>query len=152
VSTAHLTSKTRQQLETFDLEGVLYYPKGPWGWFVNVPAREDGLVVGDEVPADLKFCIEFAQSQEKDWIMFDCDGSIVPDLPTFEDDELLTGANHAALHTLAAVYAQHLTQKFGRNVKAVVTINGKISVKDDHEGGMYGLVSAEFVQAMVMHG
>lgn len=80
VSTAHLSPQTRQRLETFDVEGVLFYPKGPWGWFVNVPAREDGLVVGEEVPTDLKACIQFAQTLEKEWIMFDCDGTIIQDL------------------------------------------------------------------------
>ena len=88
VSTAHLSPETRQRLETSDIEGVLFYPKGPWGWFINVPSREDGLTVGDEVPADLKNCIEFAQTLEKEWIMFDCDGSIVQELPKFESDEV----------------------------------------------------------------
>ena len=149
VSTAHLSPQTRQRLETFDVEGVLFYPKGPWGWFVNVPTLEDGLVVGDEVPTDLKVCIQFAQSLEKEWIMFDCDGSIVQELPTF-DDEVPSGTNHDVLQQLAQAFACHLNVRYGRNCSVTVTNNGKISVKENIEDGMYALVSAEFVQTIVM--
>ena len=150
VSTAHLSPQTRQRLETFDVEGVLFYPKGPWGWFVNVPAREDGLVVGEEVPTDLKACIQFAQTLEKEWIMFDCDGTVIQDLPKFGDEEVPCCANHHALQQLAQAYARHLSARHNRNVKATVTSNGKISVKDDLEDGMFALLSAEFVQKIVM--
>lgn len=149
-STAHLSPQTRQRLEHFDLEGVLFYPKGPWGWFVNVPTREDGLVVGEEVPADLKACIEFAQTLEKEWIMFDCDGNVMQDLPTYAADEVPSSTNHHVLQQLAQAYARHLSVRHALNVTATVTSNGKISVKDDRENGMYALVSAEFVQTIVM--
>src|SRR2546428_10155927 len=96
VPTAHLSPQTRQRLEAFDVEGVLFYPKGPWGWFVNVPSREDGLVVGEEVPTDLKACIQFAQTLEKEWIMFDCDGTVMQDLPKFVDEEVPCCTNHQA--------------------------------------------------------
>lgn len=150
VSTAHLSPQTRQRLETFDVEGVLFYPKGPWGWFVNVPTLDDGLVIGDEVPTDLKTCILFAQTLEKEWLMFDCDGSIVQELPRFDVEEVPCCTNHSALQHLAQAYARHLSTRHGRNFTSTVTNNGKISVKDDLENGMYALVSAEFVQAMVM--
>ncbi|MFC6282181.1 MULTISPECIES: DUF5983 family protein [Polaromonas] len=150
VSTAHLSPETRQRLETFDVEGVLYYPKGPWGWFVNVPDREDGLVVGDEVPKDLKACIQFAQTLEKEWIMFDCDGTIMEDLPKFDDEKLPSITNHHVLQQLAQNYARHLSVRHGRNVKAMVTGNGKIRVKDDQENGLSALLTPEFVQAILL--
>lgn len=150
VSTAHLSPETRQRLETADIEGVLFYPKGPWGWFIYVPSRDEGLNVGDEVPADLKNCIDFAQTLEKEWIMFDCDGSIVQELPKFESDKVPCCTNHRSLEQLAQAYARHLSVRYGRNVKATVTSTGKISVKDDLENGMYATVSAEFAQVMVM--
>jgi len=150
VSTAHLSPETRQRLETSDIEGVLFYPKGPWGWFINVPSRDDGLTAGDEVPADLKNCIEFAQTLEKEWILFDCDGSIVQELPKFESEEVPCCTDHRNLEQLAQAYARHLSVRYGHNVKATVTSTGKISVKDDLENGMYATVSAEFAQDMVM--
>lgn len=150
VSTAHLSPKTRQRLETFDVNGVLFYPKGPWGWFVSVPTLADALIVGDEVPSDLKTCIEFAQTLEKEWIMFDCDGSIVQELPTFDDDEVHTSTNQDYLQHLAQAYASHLNDRHGRNFKATVNNNGKIIIKDDLENGMHAILSPEFVQAMVM--
>lgn len=150
VSTAHLSPDTRQRLETSDIEGVLFYPKGPWGWFINVPSRKDGLIVGNEVPADLKDCIEFAQTHEKEWIMFDCDGAIVNELPTFESEEVPVSTNHIPLKQLAQAYARHLSVRYGLIVKATVTSTGKISVKDCLANGMYATVSAEFAQVMVM--
>lgn len=150
VSTAHLSPETRKLLETFDVSGVLFYPKGPWGWFVNVPARDDDLVVGNEVPADLKNCMEFAQAQQKDWIMFDCDGTVMPELPCFGDEQVPCGTRSNHLDQLAQAFARHLSVRYNRNVKATFTSDGKISVKDDLENGMYALVSVDFVQAMMM--
>ena len=85
ISTAHLTTQTRAQMEQQNAEGVLFYPKGPWGWFTYVPSLADELTVGDEAPADLKQCIEFAQQRGFDWIVFDCDGAVITDLPLYEE-------------------------------------------------------------------
>ena len=149
VSTAHLTRQTRHRLETFELEGVLYYPKGPWGWFVNIPSPED-LVLGEELPSDLKACIHTAQSLGAEWIMFDCDGTVLPSLETFEDEETPWSSNQAVLRQLALAYANHLSLRYGRDIKATVTSSGKICAKEDDPEGMYALVSAQFVHAVVM--
>lgn len=85
LSTAHLTPETRTMLLQERLEGALYYSKGPWGWFVNVPSKADNIPIGDEVPHDLKACIEYAQDGQHDWIMLDNDGTVMADLPVYGD-------------------------------------------------------------------
>ena len=145
MSTAHLSSDTRERLDKLDIEGVLYYPKGPWGWFVNVPTGHDAPEITDEVPADLKRCMHFAQNLNKEWIMFDCDGVIVDGLLAYEDEN---ANNHPSdsLEKLAQQYSQYLIGRFERNFKATVTGTGKIFVKDDLENGMYAILSPEFVK------
>lgn len=85
LSTGHLTALTRALLEANALNGALYYAKGPWGWFLNVPTIEDGVEIDPSLPVDLKQCLHYAQGQKVEWIVFDCDGSYVAELATYED-------------------------------------------------------------------
>ncbi len=38
------------------------------------------------VPSDLMACIERARALSMDWIMFDCDGTLVPGLAQYNDE------------------------------------------------------------------
>ena len=148
ISTAHLTTQTRAQMEQQNAEGVLFYPKGPWGWFTYVPSLADELTVGDEAPADLKQCIEFAQRRGFDWIVFDCDGAVITDLPLYEEVELPDQAETAAARVLAASYGRHLQSSLRCGVATAVGSDGNILVS---AGGSQTMqVSPSFAQAMVM--
>ena len=87
LSTAHLKPETRTLLTQDLVDGALIYPKGPWGWFVHVPTETDGLTISDEVPADLKACILYAQRHQQNWLMLDCDGTVASELPVYGDVE-----------------------------------------------------------------
>lgn len=149
VSNAHLTSKTRALLEQKNVEGVLFYDKGPWGWFVHIPEKSEEFSLSEDVPDDLRQCIEYAQDRAFHWIMFDCDGTAIPDLPLYEEIGIGEPQMTTESRILADAYARHLTQKLGRPVTAEVTPRGKIAVKEQRDGGLYGEVSPSFAQAMV---
>lgn len=148
VSTAHLTTQTRALLEQQDVEGVLFYPKGPWGWFAYVPSLADELTVADEAPADLKQCIGFAQQRGFDWIVFDCDGAVIADLPLYEEVAIPDQAETAAARVLAASYGRHLQRSLRRSVATAVGSDGSILV--NAAGSPTMQVSPGFAQAMVM--
>ena len=87
LSTAHLKPETRTLLTQDLVDGALIYPKGPWGCFVHVPTDDDGLTIGDELPADLKACIQYAQRHQQNWLMLDNDGTVASDLAVYGDVE-----------------------------------------------------------------
>lgn len=79
LSTAHVTVTTAQELDASEA-GAISFPKGKYGWFVycgDLPDRDD-------TPAELERAIRFAHNHDFQWIMFDCDGDTIADLPTFE--------------------------------------------------------------------
>ena len=103
LSTGHLRRKTRDLLDDaytadrlLDLHQIagrrrcidlpIFYPKGDYGWFVNVP----GDCMDEELEVhlrcyvlDLLDCIKYAESLGCDWIMFDRDAGFVADLPDY---------------------------------------------------------------------
>lgn len=87
LSTAHMTFETSEHLThiwTFDKPyPVGVYPKGEYGWFVNVPASKD-LVAMTEVPEDLRTVLAFAEKHDCQWVEFDRDGNAIADLPSWE--------------------------------------------------------------------
>jgi hypothetical protein len=56
------------------------WEKGEYGWFVYV-VEDD---VDNDVPEDLRQCMEYARSLGCFWIMFDRDGSAIDQLPTYD--------------------------------------------------------------------
>lgn len=150
-STAHLAPKTRQQLESNSIEGVLFYDKGPWGWFVHVPSPELGPDLDSRAPDDIKTCLAFAQSQGYQWIMFDADGSIVDALPIYEEAEGQDAQLPKPNVKLANAYALHLSNSLGRTFTGECTGDGKIIVKEA-SGTVYGKVSTAFAMSMVLIG
>lgn len=149
-STAHLMAQTRERMSDDALDGVLFYPKGPWGWFVHVPCKEDGIELAAEVPEDVKTCIGYAQAHGFHWIMFDGDGAFIDDLPIYEE-ETPSGCDIVQATTvLSQAYARHLSAKHGTTVLAEEPRDGKICVREDRPGGMRASVSPEFAQAMIM--
>lgn len=85
LSSKHISPQTREMMREERLTGALIYNKGPWGWFVNIPSKDEGPVIGEEVPDDLKACMEYAQAGNHQWMILDCDGTVSELLPTYDD-------------------------------------------------------------------
>lgn len=51
-----------------------------YGWWIWA-GQEDGL---DELPADLRACVDLAKQHDCDWILFDRDTTPIDDLPTYD--------------------------------------------------------------------
>lgn len=79
LSTGHISKKTAHLLDMNDA-GVVVYPKDEYGWFVVVSDWIDH----ENIPDDLKKCLELAERHGCDWLCLDCDGKLVPDLATYK--------------------------------------------------------------------
>ncbi|MGS2778359.1 DUF5983 family protein [Robertmurraya sp. GLU-23] len=86
ISTIHLTESTRQWLmdSPFPLSP---YEKSDYGWFIPIP--EDYKVNPNEptfqsIPEDMKQVLDYAVSIDVQWIMFDCESLVEPNLPIYE--------------------------------------------------------------------
>lgn len=99
LSTAHLTSTTRERLDqvaeygTAVMEGlptVYSHPDG-CGWLVYVPPEDDHYA---GAAPDLLYVLAYAREQDCDYVLFDRDALIDPNLPDFT--ELENEANDAA--------------------------------------------------------
>lgn len=51
-----------------------------YGWWVWA-GIEDGR---DELPADLRACLDYGRDHGARWVMFDCDGPLEPELTRYE--------------------------------------------------------------------
>lgn len=84
LSTAHLSPATR---ELMDREaalcrlGVPIYRKEDVGWFVYLP--DPRAVQMDEIPSDLRLCLEFADKAHCPMICFDRDVPAITDTNLF---------------------------------------------------------------------
>lgn len=75
ISTGHLTDDTCNEfLGNYEHA----YDKGEFGCFVYVDTEARGL------PASLEDCLGFAEEQGCAWVVFDCDGPILPELTFYE--------------------------------------------------------------------
>ncbi len=81
LSTGHLTEEVCNVYLADTAEGFAY-PKGEWGCFVYTATDDDGLP--SLRPRSLDECLAFAKSVDCDWVMFDCDGPIIPELTCYE--------------------------------------------------------------------
>ena len=75
LSTSHITGEAA-------LTRAITYPKSEYGWFVYVPG--DLNLRGDGHPKCLHDCMNFALKHDCHWIMFDCDGLTVEELPSYD--------------------------------------------------------------------
>lgn len=82
LNTGHIFKSTLQALRNDAVEGVVCYRKdeihGPEEYGVWVYIQSDWAE--QNIPQDLKACIEYAKKFDCDWIMFDYDGEPVKDL------------------------------------------------------------------------
>jgi hypothetical protein len=80
LSTSHLTEKTIEGLEAGETFGQTIFEKGDYGWWVYVGIAP----VTDCMPIDLASCMVKALHAQCEWICFDSDGPVNPNLPTFD--------------------------------------------------------------------
>jgi len=85
VSTAHLSNATLkwlgEQADSEDPNGLIVYAKSVYGFFIPIIDDDDSLSEDNNFPDDLRKVIEFAQSQECNWIMIERDAISIPNLP-----------------------------------------------------------------------
>lgn len=86
ISTAHITEDTANKLErevkygTNDIP-LSIYAKAEFGWLIFVSDYYKDLL---NMPKDLMDCLDLAKENDCEWLCLDCDGLIVPDLPTYD--------------------------------------------------------------------
>lgn len=88
LSTAHISEETAVMLEREVKYGVndiplSIYNKAEFGWFIYVSEYYKDI---EDIPEDLMSCLDLAKENECDWLCLDCDGIIVPELPTYDWD------------------------------------------------------------------
>jgi hypothetical protein len=90
ISTAHITDSTAVWLTDVGVNGsspIIVYEKAEYGWLVFVPDMwDEGRA--DQTPGDLLAVITYAKAIGCTWVMLDCDGERIPELPIYdwEDD------------------------------------------------------------------
>ena len=83
ISTAHVTQKTANKIDREEITGLVIYSKDEFGWFIFIPEdlyEEDY----DELPKDLKACIQLAMDNDCNWLCLDCDGEELDELEVYE--------------------------------------------------------------------
>ena len=91
LSTAHVSKETDDILQqvtngTTNIEGLVVYNKGKYGWFIPIIKDELKNLENNECPADLYLCMRYALENGCDWIMFDngVDTNETPELPVYD--------------------------------------------------------------------
>jgi hypothetical protein len=97
LSTAHLSEATRDMLDEADFRDGGFCPGGrmSYGWFLyaDESSKQDGSwypneeTRGEDMPADLWRCMAYARAHNCDYVLFDADAPIDPNLPTYEEGE-----------------------------------------------------------------
>lgn len=82
MSTCHISKETNEMLLHESIKDVIYYQKPGYGFFLHIP---DDLTEAENggIPGDLYKCMKFAQDANCQWINFDCDGTVINELPKY---------------------------------------------------------------------
>ena len=84
LSTAHITKSTRDLLQDYvednchRIKAPITYEKGVYGYFVVISEIDPGW------PHDLVQILTWAKNQGCTWLMLDCDGPEMPELPVYD--------------------------------------------------------------------
>lgn len=85
LSTAHVSEATAKRLDGSPVADwpCLGGPYGEYGWFLY--AHDENAGVGkDRIPDDLFAVMTYVRKQGYDYLLLDCDGDEVADLPCFD--------------------------------------------------------------------
>ena len=78
-STAHLSQAARNWLDASAAANIRMVAAMPCGWFVWA-----GHDTADGLPIDLATTLRHARAVNADYILFDADAALLPDLPVFD--------------------------------------------------------------------
>lgn len=59
------------------------FEKGDYGWFMHV-CDDVGITEAHDVPLEIRSAIHVAKREGCQWIMWDCDGPLVAELPEYD--------------------------------------------------------------------
>ena len=86
ISTAHITEETDRKLQDESEVNnmcISVYDKSDYGYWIYIDPY-DRLMCNENIPADLLNCIKLARRNDCQWLCLDCDGEVVPELPTYD--------------------------------------------------------------------
>lgn len=86
ISTAHITEETDRKLQDESEVNnmcISVYDKAEYGYWIYIDPY-DRLMRNENIPVDLLNCIKLAQQNDCRWLCLDCDGEVVPELPTYD--------------------------------------------------------------------
>lgn len=85
ISTGHVTEETQKLLDGSPAAEwpCLGGPYGEYGWFFYVHDENSG-VEADKIPDDLFALMTWAHQQRCDYLLLDCDGDTIEDLPHYD--------------------------------------------------------------------
>lgn len=81
LGTAHMSPKTARSW----MPGCPWacFDKGDYGWFMYV-CDDVGVTEAEDVPAEIRSAIHVAKREGCGWIMWDCDGPVIDELPEYD--------------------------------------------------------------------
>ncbi|MBD7970327.1 DUF5983 family protein [Paenibacillus gallinarum] len=82
ISTAHITEEVNSILLDDEIQGLIQYKKGDYGYFIYVPTEEKDETL--EFPECIQSILNYAHQHDATWIMLDRDAAITPELQTYE--------------------------------------------------------------------
>lgn len=81
ISIAHITKETDSELQhNPDRFEELFYYDTDWGYMIWIPPH----TTLEDIPKDLRMCLEFAQQNDCEWLCLDCDRDEVSEVPTYD--------------------------------------------------------------------
>lgn len=86
ISTGHISLETKNWIEqSREAAALIIYEKGLYGWIILIPQEKaDNGDWFNSIPESLRTVIEFAKTSNCKWVMLDCDGPFIPELPQYE--------------------------------------------------------------------
>lgn len=81
ISIAHITKETDNELQhnPDKFEELFYYNADGWEYMIWISPH----TTLEDIPEDLRMCIELARQNDCKWLCLDCDGDEVSELPTY---------------------------------------------------------------------
>ncbi len=79
LSTGHVTAETATKLDLYPAAWGIYGGPLEAGWFIWAPEHDI-----EGAPEDLMRVLRFARAHDCPYVLFDRDGDVIPDLPTWE--------------------------------------------------------------------
>ncbi|WP_103727305.1 hypothetical protein [Novosphingobium sp. HII-3] len=83
LSTSHMSPQTAQQWVPTCPWAC--FNKGGYGWFMYV-CDDCAITEAEDVPLEIRSAVHVAKREGCQWIMWDCDGPVLEELPEYDWD------------------------------------------------------------------